>query len=234
MRHIFLGIALLVCAGQAPAQMVGFVRDGTPGMFQGIVRSSQGMLLEDVKKQEVTDGTNYFKNQWLSGTAEFTTGAVCRNVPVKLNLVSQQLHYMDGQQEMIATSAVRRLWLTDTLSGKTYMFCHKWMVDSPGRHAVTWYQVLVQGAATLLLAHKKTIEENTTYGSAVVERTTRTDKTYYLWLNGRLTEIKKWRSLPDYLTGKESKADGFIDKNDLNGRTEADWIKLVEWYNGNG
>lgn len=232
MRCIVLILLFTTIYRKAQSQTFARGQDGAPGMFSGFLLSVGGRIIGEERRGTVTDGTNFFMDQWMKGAAEFSNGGLCRNVPVKLNLITNEIHYQQDGYEMIATSAVRKLWLTDTATGQTFYFLHKTGVnDTAARHTVSWYQVLAEGGATLLLAHKKVVAEKTGYGAAFTDRTAKTSQAHYLLVNGRLTEIRKWKQLPAQMAGLESEAESFIDANNLKGRSAEDWIKVLEWYN---
>jgi hypothetical protein len=95
-----------------------------------------------------------------------------------------------------------------------------------------WYQLLSQGRAYLFVKYKKIVNESARFASAVKDLYISTKKTYCLYLNGTLTEIKNWGGIKSLLAGKERDAAAFIKKEGLKGRSDEEYIKLIDWYNG--
>src|ERR1043165_2921333 len=56
------------------------------------------------KYANVTEGTPYFRDQWMKGIAIVKNGDQYNNQLLKLDLISNELHYLDSSgQEMITT-----------------------------------------------------------------------------------------------------------------------------------
>ncbi|HMH24173.1 MAG TPA: hypothetical protein VK563_20460 [Puia sp.] len=182
---------------------------------------------------KVTSGTPFFTEQWMRGMLVPATGKAYANLLLRLNLLDNTVIYQDDKgQELTATTPLKRIMLRDSLTGVEYNFVLGSELNNTDRELKgTWFQVLVNDNVSLCKQHKKRIIDNTSYGSATVEQTISTIDLYYVYKNGVLTPVKKWSELLDQLADKKDKLYPYISANHLRGRSEQDYIQVVNYYN---
>lgn len=185
-----------------------------------------------VKFTKLVEGTPYFKDDWMKGNVVVNGGGQYSGVYLKLDLYDNEVHFRDQRgNEMIATTPIQRIVLIDSAAQELYNFISGDFIQANGR-VKGWYQLLSEGKATLLKKFEKRMQETRPYGSATVEQTIVTASRYYILYNGNFTEIKKLKELPDILVDKKQEVGQFIKSNNLSGKTDSDFMLLVNYYNG--
>jgi hypothetical protein len=184
------------------------------------------------KFAKVVSGSPYYKDEWMRSTIILDSVSRYENVPVKLDLYDNEVHY-SGQsgEELIATVPVKQLIVHDSATGGDIQFVNGSMFV-PGLRDKYWYQVLTPGNVSLLKRYEKKIQENTPYGSATVEQTIYTAAHYFIFTDGRLAEVRKLKDIPAAIGDPQGTLAGFIKSQKLSGKTEADMQALVQFTNG--
>jgi hypothetical protein len=182
------------------------------------------------KYGKVTEGFPFFSDEWLKGKIVSTSGKTYDNLSLKLNLVENEIHYLDDQAvEFLLKTPARLVVLTDLLYNKSYTFiqtstpCHK--------NEKTWYQVLDTGNVWLIKAEVKQIIEIKPYGSATMEEKVTSSISYYLYTPAECTQLKNPRDLWEKL---DKRLPGFSEKPASKGsgkKTEETLIQLSRIYN---
>jgi hypothetical protein len=131
---------------------------------------------------------------------------------------------------MIATTPIQKVVLVDSISQQAYTFVNGEYMPAIGR-IKGWYQLLSGGSAMLFKKINKQMQEVKPYGSATVEQTIVTSPRYYVLYKVNLTEIKKIKELSDVLVDKRDEVSQFVKNNNLSGKTENDFITLINYYN---
>jgi hypothetical protein len=95
-----------------------------------------------------------------------------------------------------------------------------------------WYELLVEGKASIFKKIKKQMNEEKPYGSATIERSIHTSFQYYALYNGTFIQVKKFKELPDVLSDKKEQITQYIKANNLSGKTDDDYRSVFNYYNG--
>lgn len=167
----------------------------------------------------MAQGENYF-HQW----------KIYDNLSIKLNLIENEIHFLDDQaKEYVLKTPARQVVLTDLVANKSYTFiqtvtpCHK--------NEKMWYQVLDTGKVWLLKAEVKQITEFKAYGSATMEEKITSSISYYLYTLSDCTPLKDPRDLWEKL---DKRMPGFSEKPTSRGsgkKAEEAMIQLSRSYN---
>lgn len=165
-------------------------------------------------------GTPYMFDDFEESTITLTSGQVLKEVKTNFNLVAGQLLYVDEKgQTMIASPIAVK---TVEASGRKF-------VPSPAKNA--YCEVIsTEGKATLLRLVKKVIMETKAYNSATVQKNFSTNESHILVVGEKATEVNSSNDLYEVLTPSETLKD-FAKKEKLKARSEASWIKIVNFYN---
>lgn len=193
-----------------------------------------GMPFAIAKYVNVTEGSPYFKDEWMKGVVIIASGEQCDNRLLRLDLVSGELHYLDSAgREMITTEKVAEVILKDTLFGKQYRFVNSFAIVVPGSEKSIngWYELLSQGTATLFCKYQKDIEQDLPYGSSTYNEIIKTTKLYFLVYNKAFYNIKKIKDVPDILSDKRTELINYINNKNLSGKSESDFSSLIDYYN---
>jgi hypothetical protein len=200
----------------------------TSGLFYAV----GGVPISNAKYVRVVDGSPFYMEAWSRGKLVLSEGTSYENVPLRLDLMDNSVHYIaPNGDELIATSPIRTITVRDSLIGKIIQFDNSAFMSNSGKADAGWYQLLDSGKVLLYKRYKKSIRENKPYGSATYEQTIETSVNYYVLINGLLTPVKKFQQLPELLSDKTTELKTFLNLKNLAGRSDADHIKLVQYYN---
>jgi len=192
-----------------------------------------GEPVSTAKYVRVVEGSPYFNESWMKGKVVMNRGARYDSILLRLDLLENALHYLaKDRQEMIATSPVKSIILSDSVSGKEYPFVNSLFLQATGTIQPGWYQLLATGQVALFKRFVKTISENKPYGSATVEQIITTSVHYFVMVNSVFIAIKKFKELPDLLKDKKNELKAYITSKNLSGKSDADYLALISYYNG--
>ena len=180
---------------------------------------------------KVVSGTPFFSDEWLKGTVAVNGGHEYAGLLLKLDLLDNELHYMDTKGiEMIATSALQKVLLFDTLTQRVFAFINSSFINAGTPVQKGWYQLLVQGEVTLFKQYHKIIREDKPYNSATVEQYIDTSPRYFVLYKNSFAEIKKMKDLPDIFKDRKEQLVKYIKDNKLTGKTDEDYSVIVNFY----
>jgi len=183
------------------------------------------------KFTRLVDGSPYFNDNWMKGSVVVNGGTQYSGIYLKLDLYDNEIHFQDQKgNEMIATIAVQKVLLVDTAAQRVYNFINGEFIQSNSR-LKGWYQLLSEGKAILLKKFNKQMQEFRPFGSATVEQSIITSSRYYILYDGNSTEIKKIKEMAGILIDKKDEITQYIKSNNLSGKTDADFIGLINYYN---
>lgn len=151
---------------------------------------------------------------------------------VRLNLLESQVNYLDDKQtEMIATTPVKEVVIWDTINNKDHRFIFSNYIEATEKPEKDFYELLQSGKAELYKQYKKRILESKPYGSATTEQSIKTDIRFYLLLQGKWTQLKKMKDLPDFFPGKRNEIQKFINEKKLTTDNETNYDAVITYYN---
>lgn len=179
----------------------------------------------------VADGSPFLFEDYLPAEVTFKTGKVYKDVKAKINLVDNELLFMDDKgQEMIAAASVTSVKFLKPGGSQDVL------LESPGNSInatrAPVYQVLVNGKASLLKQISITYTEARKYGEGSMTRTYKKNETFYAVFPGQQPQkFEKTKAAIAALFGdKQAMILAFIDEQKLRAKTEADFIKIFEYY----
>jgi hypothetical protein len=231
MRTLFF---LLLIAGTCKGygQNVAPVDYGAiPSTNRVFFSSSGGLPISSQKYNGITSGSPYFREKWMKGTISTDDGTEYTNILLRLDLLENLLTYLDAsKQEMSPVIPISKISLRDTMTGQTYVFVHSSSLSGDNSGKI-WYQVVVSGKASLYKQFLKEIVEAKSYGSASTEQSIRTEEKYFVKINNSLTRVKKLKDITNQVPDKKQELSDYIDKENLNGKSESDFVALIDYYN---
>jgi len=184
------------------------------------------------KFTKIVDGTPYFSDEWMKGNVVINAGSEFAGIYLKLDLYDNEVHYRDPKgNELIAATPIQKLILFDSSSQRVFTFINGAYINT-NDHVKGWYQLLADGKASMFKQIKKRMSEDKPYGSATIERSVRTSFQYYALYNGNFIQVKKFKELPDVLSDKKEEITKYIEGNNLPGKTDDDYSKVFNYYNG--
>jgi len=183
------------------------------------------------KFAKIVSGTPYFSEEWMKGTVTISGDLQFAGVYLKLDLYNNEVHYRDLKgNELVATTPIKEIILFDSSSQLVFNFIKGEYINakSPGKD---WYQLLVEGKASVFKKIKKQMNEEKPYGSATIERSVHTSFQYYALYNGTFILVRKFKDLPGVLNDKKDLVAEYIKANNLSGKTDDDYRIVINYYN---
>jgi len=180
-------------------------------------------------------GTQFFIEEWKNGSIKLFNNAVYNHIPVRMNLQTQQVHYMEGTNELaVIPSLVRELFIYDTVNGQPIVY--DFQSGFPAFEKLTehsFYLVLSNGKTKLLKSIQKDIsEEGGVLGGEVKKEFTAYER-YFLFADNKLQQVKLNKSsILQALNSQQAKIEDYVKANSLSYKSASDVGKIVDYYNG--
>ncbi len=176
-------------------------------------------------------GSYFFSDDFLPAVLVDASGKEYKDKKIKFNLKSNIIYYTDWDGKLMqATSDIRKIIITEP--NRTTLF-ENFFPSIDGLDAGTYYKVLVNGNAKLLLSTQFSEGEFKEFNSAVT--TKRVDKVYQLYgaANGSIKKLTKGEAeLLELLKDKSTELAAFIKQNSLKCRKQSDYETVFNYYNG--
>lgn len=232
MKPVFLLLVLLPSVVFCQ-KVIDVAKDDANPIRDGLFYVVAGVPFSPAKYIQVVSGTPFFNDDFMPADLAMQGGGIHKNVPVKIDLISNDLIYKDSVgNELIATSAIRQITVHDKTTGRDLVFINSKLINFNGQEPPAgWYQLVEQGNASLYKKIHKTIRETKPYNSATTEQTIQTNNKYFIDAFGVFTEIKKPKELSVLLTDKSKEMEAYISSNKINSKEDRDWQKAVAYYN---
>lgn len=230
---------LLICACFASAAFgqhkvdvsTNYVNVGTGRFFQ----DAQGVrIMANTKYYRPVEGSPFFSETWMKGSAALTPEREYQNLWLKLDLLSNKLHFRDIRgEEMICTTPVYSLSMKDSATGATHSFVHSsYLIAASDIKPQAWLELMADGKAQLFCNHKKTKTETQPYGSATLEQRVFTFDIFYIVQNGRMQRVKRAKDIVAALPDKKKELEEWMRANPNPGDKDGTYMaKMVAYYN---
>jgi len=225
-----LAICILCSATAFGQGRVNVASDDINMQLGTFFQAVNGVPLNTNTFYKVVEGSPFFMEHWMKGAASLGEKEY-KNLRLKLNLMDDKVHFMDAKgNEIICSTPINSVSLTDSLTGKQYRFVHGSNIPSTQDTRSAWMELVTDGAkAQLYCHHKKNISETRPYGSATLEQRILTSDLYYVRVGDKLVRVKKLSDIISALDSKQEEAQQWSKKNAKD--NAAGYAKLVEWYN---
>jgi hypothetical protein len=198
-----------------------------------LVPSVDGHAYFPTEYSKLLSGTPFFQDNYLKGELFDGAGKVYTSNAVRLNLFRNEVNFLDpvSNKELVVTTPIKWLRLTDTTNGLTYTFTLGDQLAATKKNLDgIWFQILVNDRVSLCRQQQKSARETITFGQDPTTNIS-TNEFYYLNLNGSLIRLAGWKSLQEKLADQKEALDQYIRDHQLKGRSADDYIQLVEYYN---
>lgn len=207
----------------------------TKSLAQGQpVGDMAGNVLKTKKYTEI-NGSPYLTDSWATGTVKFKNGKVINNVLLKYDQVADELSFAGkNDEEYFFNDRVSEFTLTyidDNMDHKKYFKSGFPTINNLSDKS--FYEVLVDGAVSLLKKNAKDITQVKEFNSATTVKTVNNNIRYYIVKSNEITHLKKLdsKNLANSLdAGKANLIIDFIKRNDLNPKKDEDLKKIVLYY----
>lgn len=236
MKHLILSAFVIVAAYPVLGQQVINV-DNTETNYRFLSGGGGdipvGAIAFTNKYVSVSSGSPFFKSDFMKGVL-FDAGGSRYVGLVRLNLIDNQINFQNAQgQEVVCTTPIEQLNLTDTTNGTQYAFVRGDKLHPQDKALVgVWFQVLVNGPVSLCLQQHKSVRETIPYGTSTVDQQIVDVNYYFLMVHGNFIPLGSWKDLQDQLPDKKDAVGAFIKEHHLKGHSDKDYIAVVNFYNG--
>ena len=228
----YLFFSTLIGSITTSAQRVVDVDKSDANPNRGNFFTVAGNPISLIKYIRVVEGSPFFSESWMTGSILLTDGRLCNNISLKLDLLSNEIYFLGvSGKELIATVPVAELILRDSINGTEYFFVNAAAFVAAPAPEAGWFLLLCEGNVSLFKKFQKNIRETRPYGAATFEQTILTTSAYYLLFNNTFYPVKKFSMLPEILSNKNLALGQFMKKNGLSGKTDEDYVALVQYYN---
>lgn len=226
----FLILLFLLITGNGFSQKVVDAGKNLPAT-SNLFYTVNGEPVNNAKYIRVVEGSAFLNEAWADGKIILSEGRVYDSIKLRIDAMDNTLHYLTPNgEELVATTPVRSVLLADAVTKKITQFDHSDFIATTKKIEPGWYQLLDSGSVSIYKLYIKTIRENKPYSSATYEQTILTTNRYYIFKNALLTQISKFKQIPDMLQDKKNELLEYINSNNLTGRGDADYIALIEYY----
>ncbi len=203
--------------------------------FVVAVRAQSTLSYSDGRSVMETDysntiGSPYLVNDWSDGSVSLNNGKVYQNISLKYNEKDDELYFKNDKNEpMVFNDLVKSF--TIQVDNRVHFYRNGYP-DGLGITNKSYLDVLVNGKVEFLKHNSKTVIDSKDYTSAVVNRRFMEITKYYLFISSKIYLLKKdQKYLLSLLHDKEVEVSKLIKDNNLSMKSEADIVKIVNYYN---
>jgi hypothetical protein len=179
-------------------------------------------------------GSPYVINTWSDGVIYFTSGRVANQFKIKFDSYKNQVVLQFNGSSFVTESKIRQFTIyTKGARDRDSMVFRKGFPVTNRANEETFYEVLIEGKATLLLLHYKHVTEESEIASKIIRRRIRDEDQHYLLMNGVMSELPSDRQLvPETFPSAQQEAlKKYISDESLKFFKSEDFRKLVRYYN---
>lgn len=195
---------------------------------QGEIRDAFGRPLT-TKNESGVEGSPYVYDIYVPGRM-IIKGRLYSNLNIKLNLETNTIFFEKDGIEMIPSSPVNAVELFDVTINSYHKFRNGFPAINKNT-GYTFYQVLDSGKAVLLKHIHMIPRESRQYGEAIKIKRYEQVKSYYIFKDNNIIQIKKADAIKDALKENKSEIETFISLNKIKVNREADLKSLIAYYN---
>ena len=180
-------------------------------------------------------GSPFFNERWNYGTVTLKSNAIYKKNALRLNVLTQEVHYMaETNVEMsVGTGNIKELVLTDSVLGNVthYRFQNGFpAVDNQDEKFL--YQVLTTGRLTMLVSVKKNLVTEKNDFSGETHREYRSYEQLYICLKGIMLRLKKDRVfILGLMTDPQDKMEAYVKNQRPDFHSTEDIKKIIDYYN---
>ncbi|MFM9910027.1 MAG: hypothetical protein ACKVOW_11785 [Chitinophagaceae bacterium] len=184
---------------------------------------------------ENVEGSPFLFSDWKFATVLLSQGKKLQNIKVKIDLVSQEAHFVTvNNVEMVTPNGlVREIFFIDSTAGKNIPY--KLRTGYPAidyQNENNFYQLLVDGHTQLLKSVRKKVNAQKNDVSGETIKVLDAYEEYYVFNNGQLKRLKKEKEFVlELLKNQKEKVDLFLKDNKTNFKNPEHLIKLFSYYN---
>jgi hypothetical protein len=184
-------------------------------------------MIEPDKYSKLESGSPFYSDEWQKATIILVNETIIDLVPVRINFLTNELHYLDSLgREMVSTQKIKAVLFPQANSDSLVTFISNHALKIPEKETDPgWMQLVVKGKASLLKRYKKTYVEVRPYGSSSPQATITADVQHLLWYNQSLQVIKNTADLKAMLALQEP------ESKKAKWERENEYVRMVASFN---
>jgi hypothetical protein len=172
-------------------------------------------------------GSPLFTDEWKPAVLLLEDSTTVPNIPVRLNLVTQEVYYQANGQQYVASSPINEIRMQDAAKELVFVNGSR-LQGEPG----VWYLQVLPGTASLYKRIVKVIEESRQYSSATVDRSIVSKEQFFIHYRFSLQEVTRLRDLPEIFFEKRAEISAFLEQKKYRKLSEAALLDVVTYFNG--
>ena len=231
MRIVVLSLMVLF-TGSAVAQRVNPALAAFKDIQAGslFLTNVSGVPLTTKKYADV-QGSPFFADEWKKAFVVLNKKTVYKDVPVKLNLVENEVHFLDGaNNELVAYPGIKEVVFFDSARQTTHHFVHSSLIaQEVGKDR--WYLWLFHGPVSAYKLVDKRLEEQQLYGTATVRQRIVTKEKFYITYKDALHEAGKLKDLTAVFPQHKAALEAFHKKLRDDLPQEERLVEMVTYLN---
>jgi hypothetical protein len=230
LKYLLLCLLMVGLTGPVWAQD-GFVPQARTLTFNVFDQSGKAF----VNPSPDVAGTPFLANDWKYGTLVLNTSRRYDSVRIRLNLYSQQVHFLNSSNLEVALDKgyIKEVLLPDGKAGVTGgLHFQNGFPPVDEQDANNFYQVLVQGKMWLLLSIRKIVAQDKDEMAGEVRKEYKAYEDYYAYDGKTMQRIRKDKTfVENLLADKKDKVEAFIVENKFKLRSIDEIRRVIEYYN---
>jgi len=190
-----------------------------------------GFPITNAKYVRLVSGYPYFSETWMKAEILVGDSLVYNVASLRLDLLDGAIIYLNNRgDELISNQTFNAISLIDTLNSNNYLFVHSSFIPGTPPRDKSWYQLLTGKKITLFKQYFKRMIEAKAYASSVTEQTIETEERFFISFNNTFTRVKTPSDIAKLVVTNKKALQDYIEEKKLKGKTEADLIAAVEYY----
>lgn len=176
-------------------------------------------------------GNPYFIKDWSEGIIRFSSGKVTDKFKLRFNVAQNRLILQFQGSSFGAESNIIEFVIFNKNKKDSFLF-RKGFPQADRGNKETFYRVLEQGSATLLVLIVKDIVQEKEVIPTKSSRHYTDVEVFYILKDGSMHKIdSETTTLPDILSDRREELKSYISEQHLRMRSAADLVKVVKKYN---
>ena len=233
-KAILFSLFLFIISGSLLAQ---------PSVGQKIGKWDNQIYIQDVNGRPMSakyigvDGFPYLVKDFKFGSIELKNGRKFSSVPLKLDLVAQEIIFLSPNKEegVIGSDFVKEVTLIDTTdAGQNTYIMRSGFPSIDNYKSNQFCQVIADGKITLLKSMVKTIDTRKNELSGEISKEFTLTEDFFTFQNGAMSRFKRDKeNILSIMFDKRALMENFLKENKRNFKNEAYLTKIFLHYNNN-
>jgi hypothetical protein len=180
--------------------------------------------------EKVVEGTPFYNPEWRPASLLLANGTLVENLPVRVNLLENLIHYLDtAGREMVTMLEVKSVIFLDEGNDTSAVLVNRLALENVSAVPDGWMQLLAKGKAILLKRFVKQDVESKGYSASTVVTRINTIVQYLLLFNGRAERVQTMGDLAGLLENADFSA--WVAQQQGSKKSEQQLKAAVDYFN---